>query len=452
MVTIGSNTLPGTITEVESATSAAQAVAAPGTPALLGQAYLSEGSASANTAYRVTRLKQARDLFGPTSNSMLTQAVQDALIEGASQVYAIPASTTSQTDDLSGTTSATGTLANTPVVEVADDITFTVNSTTKTTTLYYDGDPSNATPGTDEVLLNPQSGEYHIDEQSGNTGDDVTYSSVSYTDALTELTDALINGVHIREVVDFVLPVDENDDVVSDVHDKVNAMETNGYFAIAQAGAGSPYIDDAETGTDELQSWTNPFDSDRAQLLHPSRKGDGSTVLGAYAGVRARLGINASSMFKQIQTVNDLRISLTTADKEALVNNQAVPLDERRSSARIVEDLTTVSDDNTEEQAWERSFSRLVTDFVVESVNQIAEDGGYIGDFNNSGTLNSFRGSVSSFLGQLRESNSIEDYALTVEEIDSVTAACDVGIDTADPLRNIELTVSAGDVQGGGGE
>lgn len=448
MVTIGNDTLPGHITTIESATSTGANLGAPGVPVLLGQAYLPEGTATANSAERVTRPKQARDLFGPPEKSLLTESIQDALVEGAYPVYAIAAAENSVTgEDLSGKTGNTGTLANAPVQEVASDITFTINSTDKTTVLYYKGDPANGTPGTDEVLLNPQTGKYNIDEAQGNTGDNVDYNYVSYTNTFDEITQAQFDETYLRDIVDFVAPVDEKDSVVTSAETKADSMESNGWLAIAQGGAGKPYIVDQETTTDDTGNYTDSYDNSRLQLFNPTRKADGGTLMGGYVGRRSAIGISAVPMFSTIQTASSLNINLNRSQQEDLVTSDVNPIKERSEGARIIEDLTTVSDSNTNESAWERGFARLVTDFVAELIED--ESDPFFGEFNDDPVLNAIEARVSQGLQKLLRNRQLEAFSLLAEEIDSTTITVDVGINTADPLRNIEITVSAGNVQNG---
>lgn len=448
MVTIGNDTLPGLITTIESADSTGANLAAPGVPVLLGQAYLSSGSASADTAKRVTRPKQARDLFGPADKSLLTQAIQDALVEGAYPVYAIaPAETAVTGEDLSGKTGQTGTLANAPVLESAADITFTINSTDKSTVLYYKGDPANGTPGTDEVLLNPQTGKYHIDESQGNTGDNVDYTYVDYANTFDEVTNAQFSDQYLRDIVDFVAPIDENNSVVSSAESKVNSMESNGWLAIAVGGAGEPYVVDQETTTDDTGNYSDNYDNSRAQLLAPSRKAGGETLMGGYIGRRAAIGIDAIPMFSTVQTAPSLLVNLNRSQMEDLVNADVIPIKERSQGARIEEDLTTVSASNTSESAWQRGFARLVTDFVAERIGEESEP--YIGEFNNEPVQHAIEGRVSQQLQKLLKNNQLEAFSLLVQETDATTITVDVGINTADPLRNIKITVSAGDVENG---
>lgn len=447
MVTIGSDTQPGTILNIESATSVGANIGAPGVPLLVGQADLDNGSASANTAKRITRPKQARTEFGSPDNSLLTQAIQDALVDGAYPVYAIaPAEVDVTAEDLSGNTGQDGTLANTPVLEREDDVTFTINSTTKTTVFYWQGDPANATPGTDEVYVNPVTGEFRADEVMGNTGDEVDYGHADYTNTFDEVTQATaFDGQYVREVADFLVALNENDTIVTDVKDKSESMEGNGWFNIALAGAGSPYIDDGGTSTDELDDgYSNSYDTSRLQLIHPSRARDGQTLLGGYAGVRAEAGIDRSPIFNRISTHVDLLDNLTDSQMNHLISENVNPIEERSGGAKIIEDITTVTASNTDEQAWQTGFARLVTDFVAETVDVESEP--FIGDFNRQPVLNALRGKVESELKALLETATIEAFSLVVESVDNQTAAVDVGINTSDALRNIDITVSAGEV------
>jgi hypothetical protein len=447
MVTIGDDTLPGNILTVESAPATGTSLSAPATPVILGQADLAAGSASADTAYRVTRPKRAQELFGRAEDSQLTIAVQSALTEGAYPVYAIaPATTAVTAEDLSGVSSTSTTLSNAPVLEDPDDVTFTINSTTKTTVFYYEGDPENATPGTDEVLVNPQTGKVNADESMGNTGDEVDYTYVDYANTFDEVTNATVNGGddHLREVVDFMGIVDEKDTVVTSAKDKAESMEGNGWFVISVGGAGEPYIDDQQTSTDETSSYSDNYDTSRLQLIHPTRDADGDTLLGSYLGLRCRLGINRSPLFKQLGSVQNLIINLDEDQKKNLVNANVNPIDEASGGAKVVEDLTTVADDNLDEIAWQRGFARLVTDFTSDEIDVATQP--FIGEFNRHYVQNTIEARVQSILNALLQSNAIEGFTLVVEEVDSLTLALDIGINTSDVLRNIEITISAGEL------
>lgn len=444
MVTIGSTDEPGTITTLESAASSGVNITAPGDVVIVGQADLSNGNASANSVKRITRPNQARNEFGPTDSSPLTKAIQDAIIMGAWPVFAIATERTSVTgEDLSGASGQTGTLANAPVVEDADSISFTINSTSKDTVLVWDEDPADSTPGTDEVLVNPVSGKYNIDEAAGNTGDDVDYDHFDYPSAFeavkTEKNPVNANE-YIREVVDGVYSVSENSSVVSDLDTTVDEMEQEGWFVIGHAGAGEPYIGDIST-------YTQSYDNSRIQLIYPSRDGDGETIIGSFAGLRASLGIDEYPIFKRLDNETDLQFNLDDSERTSLINAKVVPLKEEGAGAKIMEDLTTVKDDNTDEQAWTEAFARLVTDYVAELSNEIAEP--FIGRLNRRGARNQLGSKLSGELKSLLNSHQIDGYALVVQEDTATKVDVDVGISVTDPIKNIETTITAGEVQRG---
>lgn len=443
MVTIGNDTLPGTVTTIESNISTGVNVGAPGTPVLVGHADLSSGTASADTAEKVTTPVQARRYFG--DGSQLSRACADALTEGAYPVYAVPTTVTSVSgEDLSGVSSDTTTLDNAPLVEDADTISVTVNSTTKDPVLVYDDDPGDLTPDTDEALINPVTGKMHVDETMGNTGDSIDYEYQEFSGSFDEVQSASFSGDNLQEIVDFVISLNENDTVVDDLQTTVTEMETAGSLAIGLAGAGDPYIADTA-------SYTNSYDDSRMQLYYPSRNSDNETILGSLSGLRARLGINDSPMFESIQTQKDLRVTLTRTQQEELVGERVNPLRDRSGGALIVEDLTTVDPaQNLEEANFDQGIARLVTDYVTEYSNAQAER--FIGELHTQQARNALRTTVVKELRRLLSSNAITAFSLIVEEVDSQTASLDVGIETIEPLRNIETNITAGRVQSSGGE
>jgi hypothetical protein len=255
------------------------------------------------------------------------------------------------------------------------------------------------------------------------------------------------DDVHLRELADFVALVDENADARDSLRDKTVSMGSNGWRVIGLAGAGSPWIDDLGTGTDEVSSYSDSYDTSRLQLYAPTRDADGNSIMGGIAGFRSALGIDAPAFSKKLRTANALQLNLSQSQIEALINNNVNPIEEGRGAAEVVEDLTTVTDSNSTESSWTTGFARLVTDFTVEEIQETADP--FFGEFNNNGVQNLIEGRVASVLKQLLESRAIDAFSLVLEEVDDVTLAVDVGIDTGDGLRNIELTVTTGDVQNG---
>lgn len=429
MVTIGNTALPGVQTNVESASSTGVNVGAPGQVGLVGQADLANGTASANEVEEIRTPVTARKLFG--SGSPLAENVVAALSEGAYPVFAVATEEIDVTgEDLTGLGSTSGTLSNAPAVESADAVTFTIDSTEKTTVKTYD-DPSTKTPGTDEAYFNPVTGDFELDSAPSTSGD-VDYTWFDYDAA----TDALIAGQ--GEAVDVLGVVNENADAVSYAHSEVESAVSQYQFMVVLAGAAARIA--------APSSFENPYDSSRIQLIYPARDENDLSTIGAYCGLRARLGIDSSPIFKRLSTVTALAETLSTADQEALLGEFVVPVADESRGARIVEDVTTVTDDNTEEGNMRQVLHRMIVDYVTEVVNENSER--YIGKLHTKGARNSLRSNITTELNRLRDTNSITGFNITVEEVDAMTASVDVGIDTIDPLRNIIATITAGEIEG----
>jgi len=425
MVTIGNTTLPGVQTSVESASSTGVNVGAALEVGIVGQAELANGSANANEVYEVTTPVKARDYFG--DGSALAQNCVDALVEGAYPVYAVAAAEQSVTgEDLSGLGSTSGTLTNGPVKEDASAAIFTVDGTSKTTILTYE-DPSTLTPGTDEVYLNPVTRTFELDTGPSSSADvDYTYHDFpSAVDAIYGEADRL----------DLVGLTTENDAAVQDAVNEAELHDDLYEFTAVVAGAGARI---------DPSNFTASYDTSRLQLLYPSRNAADESLVGAYLGLRASLGINASPIFKRLGTQKDLAVTLSKGQQESLVGEKVVPLADESRGARVVEDLTAVADDNQDESAMRQLLHRLIVDYVTEVVNVLSER--YIGELHTLAARNALEGEVSAEMNRLLDLQAITGYSVTVEKVDSLTASLDVGINTVDPLRNIVATIAAGEV------
>lgn len=441
MVTIGNDTTPGTIITMESNVSTGVNVSAPANVVLVGQADLSSGTASANAPEVVSTPVNARKLFG--DGSMLTNNIVDALSEGAYPVYAVaPEQKTVSGEDLSGESGQSGTLSSTPVIEDADQITFTINSTTKTTTLVYDEDPANKTPDTDEALVNPVTGKYYLDEAQGNTGDNVDYEWFDYPPAFESIKTATFNDEKLRDIVDFVFSLNENSSVIDDMQTTVDELEGQRAFAIANGGAGDPYISDTAT-------YSNSYTTSRLQLYYPTRNSENEPIMGSLAGLRARLGMSASPMFKTLESQSDLQFGLSITQEENLIGEKVNPIRDQSLGALVVDDLTTVDPStNTDEANYDQGLSRLIGDYVTEYADKNSEP--FIGELHTPDSRDALEGVIQKELRKLLASNALLGWSLSVEKIDAQSASLDIGFKTIEPLRNIEITTTAGAVRGGG--
>ena len=426
MVTIGSTTLPGVQADVESATSTGVNVGAAAQVGIVGQADLANGTANANEVYEVTTSVKARTWFG--AGSPLAENCVDALSNGAYPVYAVAAEEVSVTDeDISGLGSTSGTLANAPGPEDAEAYSFLVDSTVKNVVLTMD-DPASLNPGTDEVYVNPVTGAFELDASPSTSGE-IDYTHFNYPAATAALY------AEEGETLDLVGLVNENEDVVADAVSVAENHATLAEFTVVVAGAGAR-IDPG--------AFTNSYDTSRLQLLYPSRNADEESIVGSYLGLRSSLGINNSPIWKRLQDQRDLSVTLSKTEQETLVGEKVVPIADESRGARIVEDLTCVADSNTEEDAMRQVLHRLIVDYVTEVVFVSSER--FIGELHTQAARNALHSIIGGEMDRLLTQNSIEDYSVTVEKVDAMTASVDVGIDTIDPLRNILATIAAGEV------
>jgi hypothetical protein len=427
MVTIGNSDLPGTTITVDSASSTGANVSANAEVGIVGPANLTNGSATANTVYAVTTPPRARALFG--TGSLLAETVVDALVDGAYPVYAVAATETSvANEDLSGLGQTTGTLANFPASENAGEVSFTVDGTSKTTKYVYD-DPATFTPGTDEALLNATTGEFNLDATPSASAD-VDYVYYSFNPAI----DALI--ADRRESLDVVGIATEDPTTVDYAHQQVKLEEGQKNLMMVVAGA-DIYLD--------TSAYTTPFDSSRMQMLYPTRMADGESVVGGMVGLRARLGIEDSAMSKRLTSVKNLRLTLSKDEQVDLVGLNITPLADEAAGARVVEDLTTVADDNADEAEMREGLARLIVDYTTDIVDR--NSARFIGQLHTQSARNGLRSTISSALNQLLDLQVVSGYNVSVEEVDSRTASVNVGVDLVDPLRNINATILAGEIE-----
>lgn len=431
MTTIGNDEIPGVQTTVDTSDTVGISADSPTDPCLVGPADLTNGNASANEVVTVTTPSDAVNAFGPEESSFLTEQVYDALQEGARPIFAVATAETAVTgEDISGISSTSGDLSNAPVTENPDDTVFTVDGSTKNTVITY-GDPSTETVGTGDVHLNPESGTFELDAAPSSSGT-VDYTHLDYAAANDAAADQR------GETIDFLAPLQANQAAADDALATVNSMESYYDFAVALVPLPMEAVVQDDMTTDVT------WDDSRIQAVYPSRDADGSSVMGAYAGRRASLGLTASAMAKSLTSKGRLYERISVQQQKDLVNNNVVPLRSSSNGAVIVDDPTVVTDSNSEEAGMRQGFARLVMDSVIELVN--ANEQPFIGRLNTAESRNALRNVLDSELDNLLNSDAIEEYQVTVTEKDAMSVDVNVTVDTTDPLRNIYNTISAGRV------
>lgn len=426
VIEIGNTTLPGVSGSMESVPSVRVNTPSPADIGLVGEGDVVSGEAEAATAYSIRTPGDAYRLFGRESE--LSEAIVDALGSGANPVYAASAGAVEVTgEDVSGQTEA-GALAESPVAKLGT-VTFTVDGTAKTV-IYTHLDPTTISPSSDEVYLNPVTGEYHVDV-APSTSATVDYHYLSYGGAITALED------EYAEQVDFVVPLTENADVKGEAVSMVHRLLDIGEFGVVLAGHAS-YVD--FSGTPEAD-----YDDSRVVEVYPTRNKDGDSILGGYAGVRAALGVDSSPMQKRIPMVGPLSETLTDAQKAALVAGRIVPIQNASSAPLVRDDLTTVSDTNLDESDWTDSLSRLITDYVTEQVMDVSEP--FVGGLHDNDTRLHLQGIIRSRLDVLTDARSLVAFEVAVLPSDAYTAEVHVAIETVKPLRNIVVKVTSGEIE-----
>lgn len=433
--TYGDETEPGIITEETSSGSVVSSGDAPSNQCIVGQADLANATnpADPNTVYEITRDTTARERFGPADSSLLTTAVLDALREGAFPVYAVaPDRTTVTGEDLSGLASTSGTLANAPVDEAASATTFTIDGTVKTTLITYE-DPHTLAPGTDEVYLNPVSGDFELDAapaDADSTNDTVDYDWFDYLTAHNAVT----GDPEVADTIDFMSAVAENATVQKDVRDSVDAMAVEQHYAVALVAPNAVRIDPS--------TYTQTYDNSRVQVVYPTRFSDNTSALAAYGGLKANIGIDGTPINRSLVTDKPLAVTLTKQQRGDLIAENVVPMENRAAGAKVKDDPTAVADTNTDEAHIDYGFKRLVLDYVYDTAEDNEEP--FIGKLHKVEVRNALADLIAFQLTGLKESGLIEGYSVAVYEETATKARLELSVDAPEPLRFIENHVAIG--------
>jgi hypothetical protein len=391
---------------------------------IVGGADLTVGTANGNEIHAIGTAPRARQKFGHEDESRLTKNIIDALGEGATPVIGIAPEESTASKDLSSLSSTSGTLDK-PAKEDVESMSVTVDSSSKTVSLVYE-DPSTLTPASGEVLLNPATGDFELDVAPSSAGT-FEYTAVHYEKALDEL--ALYDGD-----VDFYAALKEDPSVVNYLV-QVATQRANEYlFGLCVAGV----VPNADPS-----SWSNPYDTSRLQLIAPPRDADGNSLLGHYAGARADIGLNTTAINQRLSLDTRPLRALNETQRGNFINKHVTPLETLGNSARVADDLTTVSDDNTQEQNFRYGFSRLAVDFLVRRAHELEEP--FVGQLNTS--LGVLRDLLDKEARRLTQSNVVNSYNTTLELLSPDTVQVTFQADVAEPVRFIQNDFVIGNSQ-----
>jgi hypothetical protein len=412
---LGNQQEPGITSSVASAPTLSSGTPSAGTPALIGGANLANGDANADEVHAIANAVRARRLFGNEDNSRLTSNIIDALSAGASPVVAIAPGESVTTQDISGLGSSSGSLAE-PTREDLDDITVTVDSDDKTPSFVYD-DPSGMTVPNGEVYINPATGDFELDAAPSTSGS-IEHTALGYTSALDALM--VYNGD-----VDFYGVLKERSSVVNYTLSTANERANEYRLGLAVAGV-EPNVDPA--------SWTNSWDTSRLQLIAPGRLQDGSSTVGAFVGMRANIGLTTTAINQRLSFSERPMRALSLTERGDFIDSYVTPMETLGTSARVADDLTTVSDSNSEEQGYRYGFSRLAVDFVIGVTHDLEQP--FVGKFAQS--LGVLQDLLDKNARPLNQSNVVNEHDVQVELVSQDTARVIFQADVADPIRFIE--------------
>lgn len=412
---IGNSNEPGVTATVDSAPSVTSSAPSPGDPVVIAAADLASGDASAGEVYSVSDSVKSQRLFG--KESALHQQVEYALYHGAQPVLAVAPGTSDKSEDLSGIGTTTYSLSGVPTEDV-EEFSCTIDSNEKTVKVVYKPvDMVSVASG--EVAVNPVTGEVALDSAPSSSGT-FGYTSLDHSVAFNAV--AAYDGN-----IDFVAPRKETPEVVSAAAGTVNQMAAEETLAMLVAGV-PPYMDPA--------SFTNSFDDSRVQLLAGTRTESGKSAIGAYAGERAQLGLTSTPINSRLNLGERLVRRLDETQRGNFISKNVVPLERVGASARVADDINTVSDDNAQEANIRYGFTRLVVDYLIETTMNI--ESSFVGRFNSPGVVGQLQDLLDKEARPLNDSDVIYSNDVTVEMVDPTTARVVVRADVAEPIRFIE--------------
>jgi hypothetical protein len=427
MTTYGNKQEPGITTDLTSSAAVPTSGEAPSNPGYVGQADLENANDPADTGkvYQVTRASRAVDWFGPMESSLLTNAVVDALNEGAYPVYAVatPEETVSG-EDHSGAATTTVSTDKVPIREDALTTDVTLDGTDLNVNIVRD-EVDSYSPGSGECYVNPVRGQVEIPSTPGS---DLTfgYDTFDYDSAIDVMAD------NVAGTIDFLFPLSENGDVVDKANLTVGNLEDQYDLVLCVGGA--------DINIPDVTAFEQQYDDSRTQVVYPTRFEDGTSAVAAVVGQKAQLGLGSTPINRRLSTNKSLDEELNKAQRGTLNDAGVVPLADEARGVRVTDDPTTVSDSNTDEANLNYGFNRLVADYIIETTRDNEKP--FIGKLNSQTVRNTLESMVDEQLSGLQESDVVISYDVNVLKEDAVTVGLEMKVDLVEPLRFIDNTVT----------
>ncbi|WP_153952848.1 hypothetical protein [Halosegnis longus] len=397
-------------------------------------------SAPANTVEEIASRSGAEQQFG--SGSDIATAYARARANGANPDYVkgIRAETTEAVE--SSSSSATGTLADAPVVggRGTVSVTDTGDSVELTPIPRYES-PVDAPDDEGVFHYNPNTGEWAT-ASSGSY--DITYDHADWASA----ADALSAGLRENEFAT-VFPLVASDDVKTTLDSAVGDMRKDQVKLATLFAPAEPNetTDDGYATLDGV-SYEAPVDSDYTFLYAPASKRDAPGPLEGF-GFAGDLAGKATGADLDEPIYGDRLISeselgdrnVNSADVEEIRASNVIPL-KNANGVKLKDNQASfeMPGDGTE---WERDyFTRRVVDVVISLANRMSGDA--LGGLVDDDSIQDLQEQLVVGLDDLRQLGILEPRGQTVEvfEKDNNTVGVDLAITPVGVTKDVDVQLT----------
>lgn len=446
--TYGSTVIPGVETTVDAGGTVPVSPGVDRSATIVGGMDTSAGSATPGDAVTVTTVSQAIDLFG--EDSELHEQCRLALLNGVTDLRAVPVTETTVTTETQSTQS--GTLDNAPIFDpnFQNEHSITVTDAgggTLDVNIVYE-DTVSAPSATDSININPRSGDYNADAGPDGANYEFDYVYGDYGSTVMQTA----AGEETREVI--VCHSDST--IVNNALTEVNSNDDNFVFQHVTAITDPRENDEndfTETPANYTDNYTDTYDDFRLSVVAPAIGfvDDAETNMvrlsGAVGGYLASRPLGDSATADNISGITGLRTDFAPADASDLVDAQVLPLIQD-GAVEVVKDMTTST-----EPKFERVFAILIMDEVTELSREVSKR--FVGELQTETNRYLLDRSHRTFLREMATDAPplLDGFNLNVSENsgDSSQTDVEIGIDIVNVMDTIKIDLLVGDVVLNGG-
>lgn len=400
----------------------------------------SNGSASVNTATQIKSRLDADRKFG--DGSELAEHMKDALANGANidHLYGVMLDTTSITaETVSG---GSGTLTNNPIIEDTSviSVTNTTASSSETPVFRYDSPPTTSDVASDEVAINPITGEV----EAGDSDDyEIDYDYPDWTSGLDE-SETVIGD----EETGVIALATEAEDIASDLSSRVNTLRSEYQMALGVSAA-QPNANQSEDNDPlyDTSAYSDSIDNDAYYLHAPARKDESKrTVTGAVGGVMAGNDLDDSIYSDNLDIDEDMDQRISKTDAANLRGEEVIPVRQPPSGGSISLRGNASTSTNTD---WDRDYwYRRIVDQVILIAKTVGDSA--MGQINDETTRDGIRSQIRNELSGLASDRLIEpnteaetNWFVDVYDADAAsTIGIDIGVTPRGLAKRIDVTIT----------